>query len=90
MKKGLIAVLVVLFLAIIGYWYYVRFVKEVNSKEVFDNTISYVKKEMFTILDETKEKTNLEYDLKFNCLLLNLLTNSSIYGFLTSSNISFN
>ena len=66
MKKGLVAVLVVLFLAIIGYGYYVRFVKDVNSKEVFDNTISYVKKEMFTILDETKEKTNLEYDLKFN------------------------
>ncbi len=82
MKKGLIAVLVVLFLAIIGYWYYVRFVKEVNSKEVFDNTISYVKKEMFTILDETKEKTNLEYDLKFNLDLKDDVANKSEYSFI--------
>lgn len=81
MKKGLIAVLVVLFLAIIGYWYYVRFVKDVNSKEVFDNTISYVKKEMFTILDETKEKTNLEYDLKFN-LDLKDVADKSDYSFI--------
>lgn len=82
MKKGLIAVLVVLFLAIIGYWYYVRFVKEVNSKEVFDNTISYVKKEMFTILDETKEKTNLEYDLKFNLDLNEDVADKSDYSFI--------
>lgn len=82
MKKGLIAVLVVLFLAIIGYWYYVRFVKEVNSKEVFDNTISYVKKEMFTILDETKEKTNLEYDLKFNLDLNEDVADKSEYSFI--------
>lgn len=82
MKKGLIAVLVVLFLAIIGYWYYVRFVKDVNSKEVFDNTISYVKKEMFTILDETKEKTNLEYDLKFNLDLNEDVADKSDYSFI--------
>lgn len=82
MKKGLIAVLVVLFLAIIGYGYYVRFVKDVNSKEVFDNTISYVKKEMFTILDETKEKTNLEYDLKFNLDLKYDVANKSEYSFI--------
>lgn len=82
MKKGLIAVLVVLFLTIIGYWYYVRFVKEVNSKEVFDNTISYVKKEMFTILDETKEKTNLEYDLKFNLDLNEDVADKSDYSFI--------
>ena len=82
MKKGLIAVLVVLFLAIIGYGYYVRFVKDVNSKEVFDNTISYVKKEMFTILDETKEKTNLEYDLKFNLDLKDDVANKSEYSFI--------
>lgn len=82
MKKGIIAVLVVLFLAIIGYWYYVRFVKDVNSKEVFDNTISYVKKEMFTILDETKEKTNLEYDLKFNLDLKDDVADKSDYSFI--------
>lgn len=82
MKKGLIAVLVVLFLAIIGYGYYVRFVKDVNSKEVFDNTISYVKNEMFTILDETKEKTNLEYDLKFNLDLKDDVANKSDYSFI--------
>lgn len=82
MKKGLIAVLVVLFLAIIGYGYYVRFVKDVNSKEVFDNTISYVKKEMFTILDETKEKTNLEYDLKFNLDLNEDVADKSDYSFI--------
>lgn len=82
MKKGLIAVLVVLFLAIIGYGYYVCFVKDVNSKEVFDNTISYVKKEMFTILDETKEKTNLEYDLKFNLDLKDDVANKSEYSFI--------
>lgn len=82
MKKGLIAVLVVVLLALAGCGYYFYFGKSVNSKQVFDSTISYVKKEMFTILDETKEKTNLEYDLKFNLDLNEDVADKSEYSFI--------
>lgn len=82
MKKGLIAVLVVVLLALAGCGYYFYFGKSVNSKQVFDSTISYVKKEMFTILDETKEKTNLEYDLKFNLNLNEDVADKSEYSFI--------
>lgn len=82
MKKGLIAVLVVVLLALAGCGYYFYFGKSVNSKQVFDSTISYMKKEMFTILDETKEKTNLEYDLKFNLDLKDDVANKSEYSFI--------
>ncbi len=82
MKKGLIAVLVVVLLALAGCGYYFYFGKSVNSKQVFDSTISYMKKEMFTILDETKEKTNLEYDLKFNLDLKDDVANKSDYSFI--------
>lgn len=87
MKKGLIAVLVVVLLALAGCGYYFYFGKSVNSKQVFDSTISYMKKEMFTILDETKEKTNLEYDLKFNLDLKDDVANKSEYSFI--NNIMF-
>lgn len=82
MKKGLIAVLVVVLLALASCGYYFYFGKSVNSKQVFDSTISYMKKEMFTILDETKEKTNLEYDLKFNLDLKDDVANKSDYSFI--------
>lgn len=37
---------------------------------------------MFTILDETKEKTNLEYDLKFNLDLNEDVADKSDYSFI--------